>query len=77
MSYEAWHQSVSTGLAPNSILTMVPNNTENRLAALDRIKSVTISNIISRVTRSYQKQAILGMIRVRRNNFYLKIEEVL
>jgi hypothetical protein len=77
MSYEAWHQSVSTGLAPNSILTMVPNNTENRLAALDRIKSVTISNIISRVTRSYQKQEILGMIRVRRNNFYLKIEEVL
>jgi hypothetical protein len=65
MSCEAWHQSVSIGLALDSILTMVPNNTENRLAALDRIESVTISNIISRVTRSYQKQAILGMIRVR------------
>jgi hypothetical protein len=56
---------------------MVPNNKENRLAALDRIESVTISNIISRVMRSYQKQAILGMIRVRQNNFYLKMEEIL
>jgi hypothetical protein len=64
-------------LAPDSILTKVPNNTENRLAALDGIESATISNIISRVTRSYFLQAILGMIRVRRNSFYLKTEDAL
>jgi hypothetical protein len=64
-------------LVSDSILTKVPNNTENRLVALDGIESVTISNIISRVTRSYWKQAILGMIRVRRNSFYLKTEETL
>jgi hypothetical protein len=64
-------------LASDSILTKVPNNIENRLAALDGIESVTISNIISRVTRSYWKQEILGTIRVRQNRFYLKMEEAL
>jgi hypothetical protein len=64
-SCEAWPQSVSAGLALDSTATdngVKPHNIENRLTALDRIESVTISNIISRVTRSYRKQAILGTI---------------
>jgi hypothetical protein len=61
MSCEAWPQSVSTGLAPDSTATTTvpkPHNTENWLAAQDRIESFTISTIISRVTRSYRKQRI-------------------
>jgi hypothetical protein len=38
MSCEAWPQSVSTGLAPDSTLTMVPNHTTQRTDSLHWIE---------------------------------------